>query len=398
MKILMLLDEEFPPDNRVEKEAFSLIEAGHEVAIACYTLEGRAAYEEYRGIKIYRLPLSRLEYKLSAACLVVPWHFSKWRRFASKLFAENHYDIVHVHDLPLTSVGYFLKKKFKIKLVSDQHEFYSNWIVHTAHYNTFLGKIVKFLSPWKKYEKKYLRKSDLVLTIEEPLREIYISQVGVKPDKVYCLPNTPSIDIFSQKNFDEKIIDSLKKHFVLFYAGGIDILRGIDVAIKALPHIISEIPNVQVVLCGKIMKPYDPIRLATDLGVSEYINFQGWAPIEKLPSYIQASEMCFFTPPSNREEIHRTIATKIYQYLQYGKPVIVGRARMMKDFVEEYQIGYTINENEPEEFAERVIHYYKNYESESKRIRKSCNLIRDRFVWEETVKVLTDQYERLVNT
>jgi len=37
MKILMVLEGEFPPDNRVEKEAVSLIEAGHEVHIACYS-------------------------------------------------------------------------------------------------------------------------------------------------------------------------------------------------------------------------------------------------------------------------------------------------------------------------------------------------------------------------
>ena len=37
MKILMLLENEFPPDERVEKEIADLLKSGFEVAIATYT-------------------------------------------------------------------------------------------------------------------------------------------------------------------------------------------------------------------------------------------------------------------------------------------------------------------------------------------------------------------------
>ena len=395
MNVLMILGGEFPPDERVEKEARSLIENGFNVTIACQTTCGEIGFEEYKGITIYRLSLTKLQYKLSAACLVLPFYFVQWKLFVSRLFKENNYDIVHVHDLPLASVGYYFKKKFGVKLVCDQHEFYSNWIVHTAHYNTFMGKIIKGLSPWKKYERNYLKKADLVTTVEEPLREIYIEQVGIPSGKIICIKNTPSNKVFNSENMDNKIIHAFKNEFVLFYAGGIDILRGIDVAIRALPYIISEIPSVKIVLCGKIIKPYDPIGLAMKLGVEKHLQFEGWSPIEKLPSYIQASKMCFFTPPSNREEIHRTIATKIYQYLQYGKPVIVGEARMMKDFVEEYQIGYVIDEEDPKQFAEKVIYFYKNLPVESERIQQNCDLVKDQFIWEETFKSLIKHYREI---
>ncbi|HKJ42015.1 MAG TPA: glycosyltransferase family 4 protein [Sunxiuqinia sp.] len=396
MNVLMLLAEEFPPDNRVEKEAQSLIENGFQVTIACRTLERGAKFEDYNGIKIYRLPLTNLDYKLSAACLVVPTYFRKWKLFVAGLFKKDHFDIIHVHDLPLSSVGYYFKKKYGLKLVCDQHEYYSNWIVHTAHYNTFLGKIVKALSPWKKYERNYLNKADLVVTVEEPLRQIYIRDVGVPPEKIVCVPNTPSAKLFSPENIDEKIVRKFQNDFVIFYAGGIDILRGIDVAIRALPTIIPEIPHVKILLCGKIIKPYDPIGLAKELGVEKNIQFDGWAPIEKLPSYVKASDLCFFTPPTNREEIHRTIATKIYQYMQYGKPVLVGQARMMKEFVEKYQIGFVIDEKSPKDFAEKVLNYYKNYKSESKRIQQNCELIKDQFVWEGTVRGVIEQYKSLL--
>lgn len=393
MRVLMLLAEEFPPDNRVEKEAASLMENGFQVTIACQTLHDRPVFEEINGVRVHRLRLTGLQYKFSAACLVVPVFFSLWRSFVSELMTTDHFDIIHVHDLPLASVGYFFKRKYGMKLVCDQHEYYSNWIVHTAHYNTPAGKMIKWLSAWERYERKYLNKADLVITVEEPLRSVYIEEVGVDPDKIICLSNVPSRKVFRQGNVDTAITDRFRNRFVLFYAGGMDILRGIDVAIKALPQIKKEIPDVLLLLCGNIRKSYDPLALAEKLGVSEQVRFEGWSPVEKLPSYITASEMCFHTPPANREEVNRTIATKIYQYLQIGKPVIVGQARMMKDFVERYQTGYVINEEMPDEFAQAVIRYYRNYGVESERIRGNCFAIRDQFIWEDQFGKIIGKYK-----
>jgi len=395
MKILMLLDGEFPPDDRVEKEALSLMACGYEVSIACYTRKDRPAFENYKGIQLYRMPISKLTYKLSAACLVLPFYFRIWRKFVSKLFKNQRFDVIHVHDLPLASVGYFFKEKFNMKLVCDQHEFYSNWIIHTAHYNTPLGRIVKTLSDWKSYEKKYLALADLVVTIEEPLRSSYLNEVGLSAEKVICLPNTPSGKIFENKVFDSEILAKYQDRFVLFYAGNIDILRGLDVAVRALPLLKEEIPNVLLLLVGKIVKPYNPVELAEKLGVSDHFHFDGWSPIEKLPSYIQASDLCLFTPPANREEINRTIATKIYQYMQLDKPVIVGQAKMMKEFVESRQIGYVIDETSPEDFARTVLNYYRNKETEDFRISVKCEQIKSGFVWEETVKRLISVYNKL---
>ena len=39
MRILMVLENQFPDDERVEKEALSLIKAGHEVHLLCATLK-----------------------------------------------------------------------------------------------------------------------------------------------------------------------------------------------------------------------------------------------------------------------------------------------------------------------------------------------------------------------
>jgi len=47
MKILMVLEWEFPPDVRVENEMLALTEAGYEVHLACSTRKDKSLKETY---------------------------------------------------------------------------------------------------------------------------------------------------------------------------------------------------------------------------------------------------------------------------------------------------------------------------------------------------------------
>jgi glycosyltransferase involved in cell wall biosynthesis len=392
MKVLMILDEEFPPDSRVEKEALSLVGQGYKVTIACYTISERPSFEIYKGIAIRRMKISRFTYKLSAACLVIPYYFWRWQLFLNKLTKEIKPDIIHVHDLPLAKLGIKLKKKTHSKVVLDQHEYYSNWIIHTAHMNTLIGRIVKRLSNWEKYEKTYLRKADLVITVAEPLRLNYIGKYEINENQIITIPNTPSKEIYNLQYTKSDIIEKYADEFMIFYAGGIDILRGINTAIKALKKIEKEIPRVKLVLAGKIIKPYDPFKVAKQYHVDKLIEFVGWLNEEDLPSYITASKICFFTPPSTRDEINNTIATKIYQYAMMGKPIITSDAKLMRQFVESNKLGYSVKADDDIAFANAALKVYKN----ELRTNSFSDQQKNKISWEYTVLPMLKEYKSLI--
>ncbi len=360
--------------------------------MACYSRNDNFLKEEnYKGIYIHRQKISWLMHKFSAAILILPFYFWFWGKFTRNLQKKFSYKAIHVHDLPLSKVGYYLKKKHKLKLICDQHEFYSNWIVYTAHYNTFLGKIVKLFSNWNSYEKKYLGKADLVITVEDPLREIYLKKYHLNPCKVISLPNTPLRRIFNVKKIDQNIVERYKNNFVLTYVGAIDILRGLDLAIKAMVEIKKEIPNVRMLLVGRTVKPYDPVFLAKQYKVEGLIDFIGWKNIEELPSYIFASDICFLTPPVHREEVNNTIATKIYQYIAMGKPIIVSSAELMKNFVESNQVGFALKNNNSKDFFDKVIQIYSNKEM-ARQMGEKGKELSESYFWEETSKPMIKKY------
>ncbi|WP_372950513.1 glycosyltransferase [Mariniphaga sp.] len=392
MKILMVLNSHFPPDSRVEKEAISLLEEGHEVHIICYLKHDQKNKEKFQSITIHRINCSDFFInKLSALALIYPYYFKKWKKEIEKIFIRHQFDAIHVHDLPLSKVGYYFKKKFGCKLICDQHEFYSDWIKRTAHMNTLTGKLVSKFSNWGKYEKKYLSLANLVITVAEPLRINYIKKYKLDADKIITVPNTPTRKIYNLNNINNEIIERYKNDFIIFYAGGIDILRGIDTAIIALKSIQKEIPNAKILLCGRIVHPYDPIKTAKKYGVESSVIFNGWINEEELPSYIAASNVCFFTPPANREEINNTIATKIYQFAIMQKPIIVSDAKLMKEFVVNNNLGISVKTGDNLGFANAVLNIAKN----KNLFQKSSSNIGEEFFWERTVNELITSYSLL---
>jgi len=392
MKILMILDHEFPPDERVEKEAVSLIQSDHEVHIATFSRSRTfVSIEKYKEIILHRKYISRFLIKSSAAILVLPFYFLYWKKYLVELLNSEHFDAIHIHDLPLCKLGYLFKKRYNLLMVCDQHEYYSNWIVKTAHYNTLQGKIIKFLSPWKYYEKKYLSKADKVITVEEPLQKLYIDKVGIKPDKVFCLPNTPLQSTFNVENINTNITFRYKELFTILYVGGMDILRGIDVAIKSIKYLKDQIPNVKLLLIGKESKYLNLRSIIENENVSKFVEMVPFQDISVLPSYIASANICFFTPRTNRSEIHHTIATKIYQYIAMGKPVIVSNVKMMAEFVINNKLGFVINDNDSEEFSRKVITVF-NDPALSEEFRENALKVSKQFFWEQTVLPLIDFY------
>jgi glycosyltransferase involved in cell wall biosynthesis len=389
MNVLMILDKEFPQDNRVEKEIQSMIQHGINVDIACFTRKKLAAREEFNGYTIHRREISTLMYKLSAAILVLPFYFNFWKKFIQELFNQKQYDAIHVHDLPLAKIGYYFKKKYNAKLVCDQHEYYSNWIVHTGYYNKGVGKLINWLSNWTKYEQKYLNKSDLVITIEEPLRSSYIKSVGVPAEKVILVPNTPTLDVFNESNVNKSVVEKYKNDFMLFYAGGIDQLRGLELVLEALGELKHKVPSIKFVVAGKQAKGYDILQIAEKFKVKELVEFIGWIDHSEIPSYIAASQVGIFTPPGNRDEIHNTIATKIYQYMAMSTPIIVSDVKLMKEFVEHHGIGKSVQNSD--EFVS-TIEKWQREPSHMEEMKKNSISVRNNYVWDSTIKDLINFY------
>jgi glycosyltransferase involved in cell wall biosynthesis len=129
--------------------------------------------------------------------------------------------------------------------------------------------------------------------------------------------------------------------------------------------------------------------LALELGVSNHVEYVGFLKPEELMSYMAASKICFAASPADSIEVNNSISTKIYQYLHAHKPVLVGRAKMMRDFVLKYNLGLSANEKDPVDIANTIIRMKNQLSGFSYEVPEN------EMYWEHTSKEMVVKYLEL---
>jgi glycosyltransferase involved in cell wall biosynthesis len=344
MKILMVLESEFPPDVRVENEILALTEAGHEVHLACSTRNNRTDRESYGKAVIHRKLITPFIYKSSVGCLKFPFYFNFWRSFIQGLFADEKYDVIHIHDLPLSKIGAEIKRKFKTKLVIDLHE---NWpaLLKTAHHtNTFFGKLLSSNRQWIDYEKKMLPEADKVITIIEEARE-RVASLGIDKEKICMVSNTINFENLSFKNV-KKETESL----ILFYGGAINIHRGLQVVLKAIK--INEDKNLNVSLWilgdGSYRKSLE--KLSASLNIESHVRFFGHKPFNEMLEIMTESDVAVI-PHLRTDNNDASSPNKLYQYMYLNKPIVSSDCTSLKRIINETHTGFIYKNDSAEELA-----------------------------------------------
>lgn len=351
MKILMLLESEFPPDVRVENEIAALTEAAHEVHLACTTRKNRLAEERFGSAVIHRKPISNFIYKSSVGALKLPFYFNFWRKFISDLLRNEKFDVIHVHDLPLSRIGAEVKNMLKIPMVLDLHENWPALLKHAKHTRTLAGRLLSSDRQWTEYEKNMVRNADMVITIIEEARERIIS-LGVEPSKTCIVSNTVKTEDISLSGKKRDNDD-----FIIFYGGGINRHRGLQVVLDALKKMESRRYNLKLQIAGSGSYLKDLRLQAKNLGVEKYVEFMGHRPYHEMMSLLNEADAAII-PHLRTENNDASSPNKLYQYMYLGKPVISSDCTSLKRILTENDAGYIYKDDSPEELAGLIGNLY----------------------------------------
>ena len=103
MKIGMILDAPFPPDPRVENEAVSLVDNGHEVFLFCLKYTDEKSSEIIHGIQVKRYQSNKLEYKLSALAYTLPFYSYLMEKKIKNFIRTTKVEALHIHDIRIAA-------------------------------------------------------------------------------------------------------------------------------------------------------------------------------------------------------------------------------------------------------------------------------------------------------
>jgi len=395
MRIGMILDKTFPPDPRVENEAEALIKKGHQVFLFCLKYNNESDNEQINGIQVKRYTSNKLEYKLSALAYTFPFYTKLMAKKIIYFLSKFKIEIIHIHDMVIADAVLKANKKFDLPVVLDLHENRPEIIKLYPHLQKFPGKFLISPKKWKEKEKEFIKKVDRIIVVTQEAKDEIESRLGINDDKIKVVSNTVKKSFYSEAILDKSIIDKYKDKFVILYLGDTGLRRGLLTAIEAVKDLKLKIKDLKLVVVGSNTSDSILKDQVKKYSLEKYVDFEGWKDVGLFPSYIAASEIGI--SPLHRNVHHdTTYANKLFQYMSFGKPVLVSNAISQKNLINKTKSGLVHQEKNANNFTEKVLELYKNSELRKELGTNGKNFIENEFCWEKVSKNLVDLFNEII--
>jgi len=350
-KILMLLQKDFPPDIRLEKEIRTLETNGFEVVLFCPQFSKKSK-EDFEYGKTIRIPVI-FNSSIRNKALNYPVLFNpRFVYYLIKVGKKFKPDFIHVHDLPMVPFGVILKKILGKKLIFDMHENYPAALIAYDKKGLF-NKLFKNYKLAELLENYALKISDKVIAVIEENKERLLSK-GMKDEDVVIISNTVDFETFPLEPPNKSNTEIYKDKFIILYTGGVSHNRGLDTPIKAMDKITKEIPNALMLIVGEGDGRVYLQKLVRRLQLEKVVKFFDWPGHYGLSSYFNVADVCMIPQP-NIESNNTTIPHKLFEYMSQSKAVIVSDALPLKRIVEDNNCGISFESFNPDAFADAVV-------------------------------------------
>lgn len=398
MRILMVLDAEFPTDIRVDKEIEALVNEGHDLFLLsiCYSRKKhkKLAYKRSQVIRIY-LP-RQIAKKSKGLIFHLPLYRWFWQRMIEKAIDKYKPEVLHIHDLPLALPALAVKRNWGIPLVLDLHENYPYMMKVASFTQKFPGKYFFNMSKWLRLEREAVLESDKLIVVSNLNKKRLVTEYG-RSEGIYVVPNTSRLDEFSKEAPSAEVRSWFTREAVnLLYVGGIDASRGLDTVLKGIAGIIKskellEQPEIKFVLVGDGSYRTQLEEEVRKLELSHYVQFTGRVPQQKVGEFIACADLCLL-PLTLNKHTDLTDPNKLYQYIYYSKPVLAAGTRHLKKRLEELQFGLTYQPGSARDFAAKLEQMFMNMDYFRQCGKKAHQRMKEILNWEQTSLPLKELY------
>ena len=388
----MVLENSFPPDERVENEIDILLKNGFQITLVCTKRSGKSEMEEKDGLTIFRIPLSKFIYKSSALALELPFYFYFWNKQLSDILNRTSFDAIHLHDLPLVKVCARLAEKYRLPLICDYHENRPEIMKMYHHVQSFPGKWLISVNRWLNYQMKESQKADRLILVTDEAKDYYINNYGLDPRKIIVLPNYIVLDRFRKLVPETSIQPADHDIFTVVYFGDTGFRRGTLTILEAADKLKDK--NIRFLIIGT-SREQDLLRKEATIRNLKNVTFAGWIPPAEAMKLISGTDagICPFL-----KNIHHdtTYANKMFQYMALGKPVIVSDCTAQANFVTREKCGLVFEAGNADELCDRIIKLTNRNEYDH--LSKNASAcVSEKYNWENYGRRLIELYSGLQN-
>ena len=328
-KIITSVINNYQGDQRVQKVCGSLMKFGFEVEVVASNLRGEPKLE-------FPYPVHVL--KLNRQAGMKMYLNFNWKLFFKLNSIAKKDDILLANDLDALLPNYLVSKLKGCALVFDSHEIFSE--VPTLYNRPFRKKI------WKTLEKSIVPNIKHFYTVSNGYADWFEKEYKNRPEIVM---NVPII----QPHSDTEIkigLPEISNQKILIYQGVINFSRGIDKMIEAMQFV----ENAELWIIGIGPKKTVFEELVSKLNLMHKVKFLGQVSPSQLKLITPKADLGLSLEEDYGISYRYALPNKIFDYTHAGVPILGTNLPEIKATIENYGLGKTIENHEPEHIAERI--------------------------------------------
>lgn len=380
LHIIMLLDNPFESDARVEKEIESLYKRGHTITLYATKENTKLkALEERSNVRVIRLFEHIIHQPLNKV------YRNKIREYAKQI-CTTEFDIIHCHDYKTLIIGKAIKEiKKETKIIYDSHEFLSGWPWY-KEIQTLKGKI-KGRLVWKKFkklEKEAIPFCNSILTVSETL-SIEMKKQFKLSDQPKVVKNIPEAITIEPNTYFRDLYQLNEKSTIIIHSGNIyhskKRIKNLLSVFKALQK-----ENVHLVFIGDSEK----LKSISEHTKEENIHFHHYPNRKELYSIIQSADFgLVYTWQPNWKSHWFSLPNRILEYTLAQLPIISTSQPEFIKISQKYNHLILFNGNSKEELTNAIISA-----KEKRDVLKSNAIIASLDLsWEKEIETLVEIYK-----
>jgi len=410
MQVVFLLNNDYQFDNRVRREAISLVQAGHQVTVLCVqnTENGLPNREIQSGVQIRRVFPKALQ-----TFTPFSWRHLRSAGWALMTLHGLTVEVIHAHDANMLMLGWVLSRILKTKLVYDAHELWpSVFDYHIAGLSEQTGNQSGLQSEIRKtrqaaqFENWLLPKCDAVISVNDSLCRNLRSRIV--PDEAHppvpVVPIRNIIDYFdvptpSPKRFHEHF-NLHDKDQVILYQGDIKPPRGIEILLEMMTYLPE--PDLKLVLMGPC--PDHSFEQTLHRRIEEHPALAGRVFLKEP---VTRDALLFWTASADlgiapilnvRESYYYCLPNKLFEYIQAEVPCATSNFPEIDNIVSGYRVGFTFDPTDPRTMAHRVSAFFQRLEQEPAyrlQLQQALSTAKQELCWENEAPHLLSLYQEL---
>lgn len=352
----MLTDSVYARDIRVRRYAEYLAADGHFIDIICLQSEDRTSQGSHMHIRVFPLPWMRN--RREGLGLVLNWLTTAFFMLlrGSWLDIEDHYDVVHVHNMPDFLVFCAIVPRLRgCPILLNIHD----PVPELAQSKLQLSAEHPLIRIQALLETLSTRFSSHIITSTDFFRQKLVER-GIPREKITVIANAPEPGIFLCPNHRWKRRTD-QKEFVLLYVGTVAYRYGLHILVEALPRLREEIPTVRVRVYTKILKEGKTldqcVLLARRLGVADLFEVRPPAPLDRMPEIMSQADLGVY-PALRDVHMDNALSLKIPEMAAVGLPIVATRLSVLEEIYGDDSIAF-VPSGDPDALARKIIQLYQ---------------------------------------